>query len=165
MLAMDSMPATTLIATLPMMWLLGLFLQASMGGWRRFAAFFPESRMPAGQTPEVERFNMATVWFGKDGSSSLGSTHAGVAIVELGEAGIRVSAIALFRPFHPSFFVPWSAVAGCTRDRFVLLDRTFLDLVGCPMRLRFTDPVGAAVLARFEAGGRGAPRVEKVPHF
>lgn len=161
MTTMETTPLSLFFIQLPIMWLVGMALVATMGGWRRMAAHFPDrparlstsgAQVPAGgQDPQtVQTFRMATIWIGK---GSLGSTYGGCGVVEIDDEGIRLSMILPFRPFHTPMFIPWSAVKDCTRDRVVLLDRTFLDLNGTDRRLRFTDPPGQAIKDRFEAGG------------
>lgn len=118
-------------------------------GWRAFAQRFPATGRPAG-----DAFVFASAWMRAD-SFPAGYGHC--LTVTVGDAGIRISMFILFRFFHPTILVPWSAIDSVAEETFFLSRRTVVAIRGFDRRLGLAGAAGERVSATFERM-KSAPR-------
>ena len=87
-------------------------LLAHLGGWATLAR-----RFRATQSPSGERFRFAS---GSMGRRFLPVNYGGCLFVTVGEEGIHLSILFLFRFLSPPLFIPWSAMESVTEKRFIV---------------------------------------------
>jgi hypothetical protein len=86
------------------------------GGWRALAQRFPATARPAGA---IWSFTSATF------RTRLLPIHYGNCVtVTVGDAGVRLSILFVFRAMHPPIMIPWSAIESLAREAGSLRRRT-----------------------------------------
>jgi hypothetical protein len=97
-------------------------LLAHLGGWARLAR-----RFRATQPPRGERFRFAS---GSMGWRFLPVNYGGCLFVTVGEEGIHLSILFLFRFLSPPLFIPWTAMESVTEKRFIVSTYTAIRVRG-----------------------------------
>lgn len=95
----DWLPWWSFLVAFPAGWCFVLFVISWIGGWRRLARRFPAAGRPTGG----ETYYLL--------SGSMGMAQArGTLILTIAPAGLYLTNLFLFRPFHPPLLLPWSGV-------------------------------------------------------
>ncbi len=94
-----------------LLWTGVIGLIAVLGGWRSLAAAYP---LPARTLGEGRRFGMQSMRLG-----FLGNYNSVLAITVYRD-GVVLVPIMLFKAFHPPVFIPFTAMAGAKRGKFIL---------------------------------------------
>jgi hypothetical protein len=97
-------------------------LLAHLGGWARLARRYRATRPPAG-----ERFRFAS---GSMGWRFLPVSYGGCLFVTVGDEGIHLSILFLFRFLRPPLFIPWSAMESVSEKRFIVSTYTAIRVRG-----------------------------------
>jgi hypothetical protein len=84
---------------LPFIWILIVSLVARLSGWRELAEAYPP---PTDFTGQRFRFQSA--------SFRWGSNYTGIVQIGADPQGLTLSVFFLFRPGHPSLFIPWGDI-------------------------------------------------------
>jgi hypothetical protein len=113
------------------------------GGWRTLALRFPATARPAGQ-----------LWTFASGAlrTRLLPIHYGSCLtVTVGETGVGVRILFVFRPLHAPLLIPWSAIDSVTREAGSLRRRAAVIAVrDFDRRLVLYGNAGEKVAATFE---------------
>lgn len=83
-------------------WPLVCSIFARLSGWSRLS-----HAMQSGSNRRERRFYFISAEFQ---SGSMPINYKNCLFVRVGDAGIRLSVLVLFRPFHPPLFIPWERV-------------------------------------------------------
>ena len=81
--------------------------------------------------------------------------------VTVGDAGIGISMLFLFRFLHPTILVPWSAIDSVVEEPFFFSRRTVVAIRGFDRRLGLAGAAGARVRATFERMKGLAPEARR----
>ncbi|MEW5827100.1 MAG: hypothetical protein AB1778_09760 [Candidatus Bipolaricaulota bacterium] len=106
------------------LWFFVLAISSWAGGWARLAR--------SHRAPEPPAAGLARWLSGRFGVVS----YSGVLAMRVDDLGLTLSAMWMFRPFHPPLFVPWHALQG---------DEVRSFLTRC-VRLRFPDAPGVSAV-------------------
>lgn len=122
-------------------WLLVSAVISVLGGWRALADRYPGADPAAGRT-----FAMQSVSF------SLFGSYSGCVEVTVGDAGISMIPILLFRFMHPRVTIPWADVRSCDRKsgwfKLGWFSRTAVTLID-GRTLTFHGAAGKAILGQW----------------
>jgi hypothetical protein len=80
------------------LWTFILWIISRVSGWHRLAQQYGDTSLFSG---EIVRFGSARIgWANYNGALNVGAN----------DMGVYLAPMAIFRPFHPPLFIPWSAV-------------------------------------------------------
>lgn len=98
-----SNPLPFLLLLIPPIWIFCLMAAASLSGWSELAARFPRNSEPLGRVcASGSWFNLVYMRFwGK---------YSGAVNFEAAEDALYLTAIPLFRLFHPPLRIPWNEI-------------------------------------------------------
>lgn len=119
-------------------WVVVCLLLARFGGWNALAKRYRTSEAGTGQL-----FRFASLALGP---GRMPVTYRGCVAIEIGERGLLIRVLPLFRFGHPPLLIPWRAIAGCQPDKFFFQPCTRLDLSDPSTRLLVPGAAGTAIL-------------------
>lgn len=124
-------------------WFLVVHGGAKMSGWRSLSKLFPpKGRVRARGT----RFSSLSL-----GGGLMPMHYASCTSIGVDGQGILLSVFFPFRAGHPPIEIPWDAVSGCVRERFLLTMSTTIHLKGVPWPIKIHGKAGRLVFAGWEA--------------
>jgi hypothetical protein len=109
---------------------------AILSGWRRLAERFPAPPIVDGEKYASQSLRL----------SLLGSYNRCVHVT-VGEKGLHMVPMILFRLLHPPILIPWTDISACERRDFLFMKRT---------RITVGTPLGREI----DVSGRVAPAIE-----
>lgn len=125
----------------PFFWLAIIALIANMG-WRRVARAYPASSDPPFA---ARRWRFVSLNIG----GSLRSPNYGSSVEAwTSDSGFWLRPFLIFRPFHPTIYVPWAKIVSVTRERQLIGERARVKLAGEVPDLLFVGALGRALLDR-----------------
>jgi hypothetical protein len=120
-------------------------LLARFGGWQALGKKYKSSGPGSGRS-----FRFSSVALGP---GRFPATYRACVAIEVGEDGIALRVLPLFRIGHPQLLIPWSAVAECKPDWFFFQPCTTLNLADPRTRLRIPGQAGQEVLEFWKRRG------------
>jgi hypothetical protein len=133
--------AALFLLVFPFFWLAIIALIANLG-WRKVARAYPATSDPP---YSARRWRFVSLNIG----GSLRSPNYGSAVEGwTSESGFWLRPFLLFRPFHPTIYVPWAQMHSVERERRLVGERVRVKLAGEVPDLLFVGALGRALLER-----------------
>lgn len=123
----------------PLCWLAVLAILSVVSGWPRLAERFP---VRAVRGIDERRFRFVS---GSLGGRLLPVAFRSALVCGVSSDGLELSVLPFFRVFHPSMFIPWSAVEAVTYERHWFVMTTTLRLRESPAQIQLLGAAGDAV--------------------
>jgi hypothetical protein len=124
----------------------GIYVTVSLlSGWHTLSKKFPCPR----EFQTNKSFRLTSVSLGP---RFLPVTYGNSVFVSIGEVGIRISILLLFRILHPPILIPWDEVESVKRERYMLVNSTLISIKNDNRRVRFYWRAGKAIFE--ESKGR-----------
>jgi hypothetical protein len=125
----------------PFFWIAIIALIANRG-WRQIAQAYPATSDPP---LSARRWRFVSLNIG----GSMRSPNYGSSVVAwTTETGFWLRPWLVFRPFHPTIYIPWARVVSVTRERRLVGERIRVTLAGDVPELLFVGALGRAMLDR-----------------
>jgi hypothetical protein len=141
--------AALLAVAFPFFWFAIIAMIANMG-WRRVAQAYPATSDPP---YSARRWRFVSLNIG----GSLRSPNYGSSVEGwTSDSGLWLRPFLIFRPFHPTIYLPWAKIISVERERRLVGERVRVKLAGEVPDLLFVGALGRALLERQQdkAGSR-----------
>jgi hypothetical protein len=113
-------------------------LLSLIGGWNALSSKYRSDKAIDGQHFRFASMSMV--------STPLPVNYNGCLFVTVGEEGVALSVLVLFRPLHPPLFIPWSAIESCTLRNFWFFKRAVVTISSPKQQMAFDGKVSKAIL-------------------
>lgn len=125
-------------------WSLVMLIAARVGGWHDLATHYRREetafRILDGQ---LEKYRWASLTLGP---ALFRMNYGNCVTVTLGDEGLGLQVMPLFRPLHPPLLIPWAAIESCTLGQELLIfDIARIQVRGLANPLRIYGRAGRAV--------------------
>jgi len=125
-------------AAFPLLWVAVTGGISLMSGWHSLADRFRSSEAIEGETFRFRSASMGWRFFPANYNGCLFST--------VGARGFSLSLFFPFRFLHPRLVIPWAAVASCTHERLLMIDKVTIHIRDFDRRLRIRGSLGIRIL-------------------
>jgi len=133
--------AALFVVAFPFFWLAIIGLIANLG-WRRVARAYPATSDPP---LSARRWRFVSLNIG----GSMRSPNYGASVEAwTAESGLWLRPFLVFRPFHPTIYIPWARIVSVERERRLVGAQVRLKLAGEVPDLIFVGALGRALLDR-----------------
>jgi hypothetical protein len=130
------------------LWLGVSTLLSLVGGW-----FALSQHYRAAQDIQGQKFRMTSGSVGWSGFIPVG--YGNCLIATVGDSGLRLGVFFLFRLFHPTLFIPWSAMESVEQKRWLFYKGSVISIRGLRLRITLYGGLGQAVFDAFNRSRLG----------
>ncbi|NTV98620.1 MAG: hypothetical protein HGA70_05605 [Chlorobiaceae bacterium] len=122
------LPLVIFTVTFPALWIGVSAILSLAGGWSLLA-----ERFTAKQQDPGKEFRFASALLKKQGMFPV--TYRGSLFITIGESGVRLSVLFLFRFNSPALFIPWTEIESVTEQRHLFGSYGVIDIRNCPVKI------------------------------
>ena len=132
-------PIVIFLVAFPALWVGVNAVLSYTGGWALLAKRFRSDHSEKGH-----EFRFATALFKKKPMPPV--TYRGNLFITIGENGIQLSLLFLFRVLSPPLLIPWSEIEGISEQRHLFGIYGVIDIRNCPVRILVPGNAGKYLL-------------------